>query len=41
MGYVVLHMSKAKGNDSRMTAHIERTVEPKMQTRIGHISIVN
>jgi len=29
MGYVVLHMSKAKGNDSRMTAHIERTVEPK------------
>jgi len=29
MGYVVLHLSKAKGNDSRMTAHIERTVEPK------------
>lgn len=29
MGYVVLHMSKAKGNDSRMTAHIERAVEPK------------
>lgn len=29
MGYVVLHMSKAKGNDSRMTAHIERTVDPK------------
>ena len=29
MGYVVLHMSKAKGNDSRTTAHIERTVEPK------------
>ena len=29
MGYVVLHMSKAKGNDSRMTAHIERTVHPK------------
>lgn len=29
MGYAVLHMSKAKGNDSRMTAHIERTVEPK------------
>lgn len=29
MGYVVLHMCKAKGNDSRMTAHIERTVEPK------------
>lgn len=29
MGYVVLHMSKAKGNDTRMTAHIERTVEPK------------
>lgn len=29
MGYVVLHMSKAKGNDSRMTAHIERTIEPK------------
>ena len=29
MGYAVLHMSKAEGNDSRMTAHIERTVEPK------------
>ena len=29
MGYVVLHMSKAKGNDSRMTAHIERTIDPK------------
>lgn len=29
MGYVVFHMSKAKGNDSRMTTHIERTVEPK------------
>ncbi|MFV0537072.1 MAG: MobV family relaxase [Dysgonomonas sp.] len=29
MGYVVFHMSKAKGNDSRMTAHIERSVEPK------------
>lgn len=28
-GYVVFHMSKAKGNDSRMTAHIERTVQPK------------
>lgn len=29
MGYAVLHMSKAKGNDSRMTAHIERTIDPK------------
>lgn len=29
MGYVVFHMNKAKGNDSRMTAHIERTVDPK------------
>lgn len=29
MGYVVLHMSKAKGNDSRTTAHIERTINPK------------
>lgn len=29
MGYVVFHISKAKGNDSRMTAHIERTVDPK------------
>ncbi len=28
-GYVVFHMNKAKGNDSRMTAHIERTVQPK------------
>lgn len=33
MGYVVFHMSKAKGNDSRMTAHIERTVEPKNADR--------
>ena len=29
MGYVVFHIRKAKGNDSRMTAHIERTVDPK------------
>ena len=29
MGYVVLHLEKAKGTDSRMSAHIERTVHPK------------
>lgn len=29
MGYVVLHLEKAKGTDSAMSAHIERTVKPK------------
>ncbi|MCC8088038.1 MAG: plasmid recombination protein [Rikenellaceae bacterium] len=29
MGYVVLHLEKAKGNDSGMTAHIERKINPK------------
>lgn len=29
MGYVVLHMIKPRGNDSRMTTHIVRRVEPK------------
>ncbi len=29
MGYAVLHLEKAKGSDSAMSAHIERTVEPK------------
>ena len=29
MGYAVLHLEKAKGTDSRMSAHIERTVHPK------------
>lgn len=28
MGYVVLHFNKAKGNEARMTKHIERTVDP-------------
>lgn len=28
MGYVVLHLQKAKGNDAPMSAHIERTIEP-------------
>ena len=28
MGYVVLHLDKASGNDAAMTAHIERTVNP-------------
>ena len=31
MSYTVLHLEKAKGNDSRMSAHIERTIHPKMQ----------
>lgn len=29
MGYAVLHLDKASGNDAPMTAHIERTVDPK------------
>ena len=29
MGFVVLHINKASGNDAAMTAHIERTIEPK------------
>ena len=29
MSYTVLHLEKAKGNDSAMSAHIERTVHPK------------
>ncbi|MDR3046019.1 MAG: plasmid recombination protein [Bacteroidales bacterium] len=29
MGYVVLHLDKASGNDAAMSAHIERTIEPK------------
>lgn len=28
MGFVVLHIDKASGNDSGMTAHIERTIDP-------------
>ncbi len=33
MGYAVLHLEKAKGMDSRMSAHIERTVHPKNADR--------
>lgn len=29
MGYAVLHLDKAKGNEARTSSHIERTVEPK------------
>ncbi|GHT28291.1 mobilization protein BmpH [Bacteroidia bacterium] len=29
MGYAVLHLDKASGNDAAMSAHIERTIEPK------------
>lgn len=29
MGYAVLHLDKAKGADSGMSAHIERTIHPK------------
>lgn len=28
MGFVVLHIDKASGNDAGMTAHIERTLDP-------------
>jgi hypothetical protein len=33
MGYAVLHLEKAKGTDSRMSAHIERTVHLKNADR--------
>ena len=33
MGYAVLHLEKAKGTDSRMSVHIERTVHPKNADR--------
>lgn len=33
MGYAILHLEKAKGTDSRMSAHIERTVHPKNADR--------
>ncbi len=29
MGYAVLHLEKALGTDSAMSAHIERTIAPK------------
>ncbi len=29
MGFVVLHINKVSGNDAAMTAHIERTIDPK------------
>lgn len=29
MGFAVVHLEKAKGSDSGMSAHIERTIEPK------------
>lgn len=29
MSYTVLHLEKAKGNDAAMSAHIERTINPK------------
>ena len=29
MSYTVLHLEKAKGNDSAMSAHIDRTIHPK------------
>lgn len=28
MGFAVLHIQKPKGNDARITVHIERTVQP-------------
>jgi len=32
MGYAVLHLEKAKGADCGMSAHIERTIQPKNAT---------
>ena len=29
MGFAVVHLEKAKGSDSGMSAHIERTIKPK------------
>ena len=29
MGFAVLHINKVSGNDAGMTAHIERTIDPK------------
>ncbi len=29
MGFAVVHLEKAKGTDSGMSAHIERTIDPK------------
>ena len=29
MGYAVLHLEKAKGTDTGMSGHIERTIHPK------------
>ena len=29
MGYAVLHLEKASGTDSGISAHIERTITPK------------
>lgn len=40
MGYAVLHLDKAKGADSGMSAHIERTIHPKnadpARTHLNH-----
>jgi hypothetical protein len=33
MGFAVLHINKASGNDAAMTAHIERTIDPKNADR--------
>ncbi|MDR2936551.1 MAG: plasmid recombination protein [Rikenellaceae bacterium] len=33
MGFAVLHIDKASGNDAAMTAHIERTIDPKNADR--------
>jgi hypothetical protein len=33
MGYAVLHLDKASGNEAKMTAHIERTQMPKSQNQ--------
>ena len=37
MGYAVLHLDKAKGADSGMSAHIERTSILRMPIRRGRI----
>jgi hypothetical protein len=33
MGYAVLHLEKASGTDTAMSAHIERTIDPKNADR--------
>lgn len=38
MGYAVLHLEKAKGADSGMSAHIERTIQPNADPKRTHLN---